>query len=147
MDLEQLVRQAARGEVDAFVALTRRFQHFTFGSALALIQDFQQAEDVVQEAFAAAWSALPSLADPAAFPGWLRGIVRHHAFRVLRRRFVCRAERGAQDLPRNTGRAARRSARGSILFCRQYRGDPLFATCSKSALAGGQRLAERLALE
>jgi hypothetical protein len=39
---------------------------------------------VVQEAFLAAWIALPSLADPAAFPGWLRGIVRNHAFRLLR---------------------------------------------------------------
>ena len=34
----------------------------------------------------AAWKALPTLAEPAAFPGWLRGIVRHHAFRVLRRK-------------------------------------------------------------
>jgi RNA polymerase sigma factor (sigma-70 family) len=50
------------------------------------VRDFQQAEDVVQEAFMAAWSALPTLAEPAAFPGWLRGIVRHQAFRVLRRK-------------------------------------------------------------
>ena len=34
----------------------------------------------MQEAFLAAWSGLPSLSDPAAFPGWLRGIVRHQAF-------------------------------------------------------------------
>jgi RNA polymerase sigma factor (sigma-70 family) len=40
----------------------------------------------VQEALLAAWSSLPTLGDPAAFPGWLRGIVRHQAFRVLRRR-------------------------------------------------------------
>ncbi len=86
MDHERLVRLAGGGDVRAFVELTKRFEHFAFGSALALIHDFQQAEDVVQESFLAAWSALPSLADPAAFPGWLRGIVRHHAFRVLRRR-------------------------------------------------------------
>src|SRR6202163_454700 len=86
MDHEPLVRRAAQGDVGAFVELTRRFQHFAFGSALALVRDFQQAEDVVQEAFVAAWKALPTLAEPAAFPGWLRGIVRHHAFRVLRRK-------------------------------------------------------------
>jgi RNA polymerase sigma factor (sigma-70 family) len=86
MDHEQLVRRASGGDVAAFVDLTRRFQHFAFGSALALVRDFQQAEDVVQEAFVAAWKALPTLAEPAAFPGWLRGIVRHHAFRVLRRK-------------------------------------------------------------
>jgi RNA polymerase sigma factor (sigma-70 family) len=86
MDHEQLVLRAAQGDVSAFVELTRRFQHFAFGSALALVRDFQQAEDVVQEAFVAAWKALPTLAEPAAFPGWLRGIVRHHAFRLLRRK-------------------------------------------------------------
>src|SRR5216683_2297836 len=86
MEYEQLVRQAGGGDVKAFVELTRRFQQFAFGAALALVRDFQNAEDVVQEAFIAAWSGLPSLADPAAFPGWLRGIVRHHAFRVLRRK-------------------------------------------------------------
>ncbi len=85
MEHEHLVRLAAGGDVRAFVELTRRFQNFAFGSALALVHDFQQAEDVVQEAFlAAAWTALPSITDRAAFPGWLRSIVRHHAFRLLR---------------------------------------------------------------
>src|SRR6266705_4621844 len=88
MDHEQLVRRASGGDVAAFVDLTRRFQHFAFGSALALVNDFQQAEDIVQEAFVAAWSALPSLTEPAAFPGWLRSIVRRQAFRVVRRRRV-----------------------------------------------------------
>jgi RNA polymerase sigma-70 factor (ECF subfamily) len=84
MDYADLVRRASGGEVIAFVGLTRRFQHAAFGSALALVGDFQQAEDLVQEAFLAAWSSLPRLADPAAFPGWLRTIVRRHAFRLLR---------------------------------------------------------------
>jgi RNA polymerase sigma-70 factor (ECF subfamily) len=72
MDHEQPVRKARAGDVGAFVELTRRFQHFAFGSALAVVRDFQQAEDVVQEAFVAAWAALPTLTEPAAFPGWLR---------------------------------------------------------------------------
>src|SRR5262249_22321575 len=88
MDHEPLVRRASCGDVRAFVELTGRFQHFAFGSALALVRDFQQAEDVVQEAFVAAWSSLPTLADPAAFPGWLRSIVRHHAFRIMRRKHL-----------------------------------------------------------
>ena len=86
MDLEQLVRRAKEGDVGSFVALTQRFQHLAFGSALALLGDFQRAEDTVQEAFLAASSGLPSLSDTAAFPVWLRGIVRHHAFRTLTRR-------------------------------------------------------------
>ena len=59
MDFADLVRRASSGEIIAFVKLTRRFQHAAFGSALALVGDFQQAEDVVQEAFLAAWSTLP----------------------------------------------------------------------------------------
>src|SRR5262245_12151957 len=86
MELEALVNQARGGDVQAFIELTRRFQHAAYGSALTLVRDFQTAEDVVQEAFVAAWSGLPGLKEPAAFPGWLRGIVRHQAFRVLRRK-------------------------------------------------------------
>src|SRR5580698_500330 len=85
MDHEQDVLAASRGDVAAFVDLTRRYQNFAFGTALALVGDFQKAEDVVQEAMVDAWSALPSLAEPKAFPGWLRSIVRRQAFRVLRR--------------------------------------------------------------
>jgi RNA polymerase sigma factor (sigma-70 family) len=85
MDLAHLVRRASDGNVDAFVALTHRFQHLAFGSALALVHDFQLAEDITQDAFITAWSELPKLIDPNAFPGWIRSIVRHHAFRALRR--------------------------------------------------------------
>ena len=31
---------------------------------------------------------MPGLTDPAAFPSWLRGIIRHQAFRILRKRVL-----------------------------------------------------------
>jgi len=86
MDLEPLIRRAKQGDLEAFGEVVRRFQHMAFGYAVALLRDLQQAEDVVQEAFVAAWFGLLTLADPAAFPGWFRGIVRHQALRLLRRR-------------------------------------------------------------
>ena len=86
MDLEALTRQAKHGDLDAFGELTRRFQHMAYGYALSFVRDLQHAEDIVQEAFVAAWFSLPTLEDPAAFPGWLRGIVRHQAHRQLRRK-------------------------------------------------------------
>ena len=88
MDLEARVRAAAGGDLDAFAEVTRHFQHMAFGYALSFVRDLGQAEDIVQEAFVAAWYGLSSLADPAAFPGWLRGIVRHRAHRVLRRKHL-----------------------------------------------------------
>ena len=86
MDVERLIRRAQQGDLEAFAEVTRRFQHMAFGYAVALLRDLQQAEDVVQEAFVAAWFGLRTLADPAAFPGWFRGIVRHQAYRILRQR-------------------------------------------------------------
>jgi RNA polymerase sigma factor (sigma-70 family) len=88
MNLEPAVRAAASGDLDAFAEIVRRFQHMAFGYALSFVRDLGQAEDIVQEAFVAAWYSLPTLADPAAFAGWLRGIVRHRAHRVLRRRHL-----------------------------------------------------------
>ena len=88
METERLVHCASEGDLSAFVELTRRFQHLAFGSALALVGDFHHAEDVLQEALLAAWSSLPGLAEPKAFPGWLRSIVRHHAFRAMRRKYI-----------------------------------------------------------
>src|SRR5262245_40646818 len=86
MSIESLVQRAAAGDAAAFVELTRRFQQFAFGAALALLRDAALAEDAAQEAFLAAWTGLPRLQEPKAFPGWLRGIVRHHCLRLLRRR-------------------------------------------------------------
>lgn len=88
MDLEGLIERARRGDLDAFAEVTRRFQQMAFGYAVALLRDLQQAEDVVQESFVAAWFGLLTLADPAAFPGWFRSIVRHQAHRLLRQRHL-----------------------------------------------------------
>jgi RNA polymerase sigma factor (sigma-70 family) len=109
MDYEQRLRCAVGGDIKAFVELTPQFQHFAFGSALGLVNHFHQAEDVVQEAFIAAWSALPGLADPAAFPSWLRGIVRHQAFGLLRKTVLPTAPLAdAEDLPGDELAADRR---------------------------------------
>jgi hypothetical protein len=49
MDYEQQVHRASGGDVKAFVDLTRQFQHMAFGTALALVNDFHQAEDMSGE--------------------------------------------------------------------------------------------------
>ena len=55
MELEAAVQRAAGGDLDAFADVIRRFQHMAFGYALSHVRNFQEAEDVVQEAFLAAW--------------------------------------------------------------------------------------------
>jgi len=81
-----LVSAALAGEKDAFCALVRRYQDFAYGLAVGMLSDFDLAQDVVQEAFLAAYCSLRKLKDPARFGGWLRGIVRHTAHRAVRDR-------------------------------------------------------------
>jgi RNA polymerase sigma factor (sigma-70 family) len=91
VELAALVERARAGDVAAFTSLVGRFQHLAFGYALAVVRDFALAEDVAQEAFVAAWGSLGGLETPAAFPGWLRGIVGHCAHRILRRKLLAMA--------------------------------------------------------
>jgi len=50
------------------------------------MEDETLAEDAVQEAFITALQRLPELRDPAAFPAWLRQIIRTCAYRITRKR-------------------------------------------------------------
>jgi len=85
-DLVKLVGQV-RARSDAGTAtLIGRFQGAAFGYALAVTCDMHLAEDATQDAFVEAMRCIDQLDDPAAFPGWLRGIVRHCSHRALRRR-------------------------------------------------------------
>jgi RNA polymerase sigma factor (sigma-70 family) len=121
MDLTVLIRRAREGDLEAFAEITRRFQHMAYGYALSILRDLGQAEDVVQEAFVAAWFGLARLEDPAAFPGWLRGIVRHQAHRVLRRKRLeqalplSEAHGVAAEAPEPEGRIERGRRTGSVL--------------------------------
>jgi RNA polymerase sigma factor (sigma-70 family) len=120
MVLVSLVGRAREGDLEAFAEITRRFQHMAFGYALATLRDLGQAEDVVQEAFVAAWAGLPRLEDPAAFPGWLRGIVRHQALRVVRQKHLeavplAMADAVAAEAPEPEGRIERDRRAGAVL--------------------------------
>jgi RNA polymerase sigma factor (sigma-70 family) len=88
MELSELIQRARAGDIAAFTELVRRYQDLAFGYAYAILRDFHLAQDAAQEAFIIAHSGLERLQEPAAFPGWLRGIVRHQCGRLLRKRHV-----------------------------------------------------------
>ena len=121
MDLATLIGRARQRDLEAFAEITRRFQHMAYGYALSMLRDLGQAEDVVQEAFVAAWFGLARLEDPAAFPGWLRGIVHHQAHRVLRRRRLeavlplAEAKGLAMEAPEHEGRIERGRRADTVL--------------------------------
>ena len=87
-ELARLVTQSRSGDLDAFGRIVRRFQRMACGCAYSHLGDFHLAEDAAQEAFVEAYSRLPDLRHPQAFPGWFRRIVLKHCDRFTRRRNV-----------------------------------------------------------
>lgn len=101
-----LVRQALAGQKKAFADLVAKYQDYAYGTAVAIVSDFDLARDVVQESFLAAYRDLRKLREPAKFPGWLRRIVRNMAYRALRELKRVRALAGGSELvaePMDTG--------------------------------------------
>lgn len=88
-DESRLVERARAGDRDALEELAR----LHFGSAYALLHrlvgNHEDAEDLAQECFVRAWSALRKGAAPRSFAAWIRTIALrlardHHRVRVRR---------------------------------------------------------------
>jgi RNA polymerase sigma-70 factor (ECF subfamily) len=73
-----------QARADAFGEIVRRYQDLVYGYAFSRLGDRELAQDAVQEAFLAAYRALPQLNDPDALPGWLRRVARTHCLRLVR---------------------------------------------------------------
>lgn len=74
-----------------------RYRQPAFATALAVLGDHHLAEDAVQEAMIEALRSWDSLRDPDKRPAWIRSIVRHRCYRLLRKR-----DMGALPLPELT---------------------------------------------
>lgn len=71
----KLVRRAQEGDSSAFGELVEAHQGFAFNVALRAVDNRQDAEDIVQEAFVRAWRSLTSFRIDARFRTWLYRIV------------------------------------------------------------------------
>lgn len=85
-DIRELIRQAQRGDVEAYTQIVLRFRQMAVAYAYTRLGDIHLAEDVVQEAFLQAFFDLPRLRLPLAFAGWLRRIVHKYCDRITRRK-------------------------------------------------------------
>jgi RNA polymerase sigma-70 factor (ECF subfamily) len=84
-EIAALVGAARRGDQAAFGRLYQRFGRMVHGILLAH-GPREEAEDLVQEVFLRAWTQLATLAEPAAFGGWLARMARNRATDALRAR-------------------------------------------------------------
>ena len=85
MTEKDLVRAAAGGDDAAFAELVRMYENKAFHLALRMCGNEEDACDVAQDAFLAAWKGLPSFRGEAGFSTWLYRLVSNAAIDHLRR--------------------------------------------------------------
>jgi RNA polymerase sigma-70 factor (ECF subfamily) len=83
--VDLLVERARAGDLDAFERLVERSLPEVYRLAAGIVGP-DDARDVAQEVFVAAWRELPRLRDNARFEPWLRSIVMNRARNTLRAR-------------------------------------------------------------
>jgi RNA polymerase sigma factor (sigma-70 family) len=84
--VEELVRQAQRGDAEAFDSLARLVGDRCLAIAVRILRDVDLAEDAVQAALVMAWTDLRGLRDPARFEPWLHKILTNACYAEARRR-------------------------------------------------------------
>lgn len=84
MEEKDLICRAARGDAEAFRQLVEAYQTPAYRLAARMCGP-DSAEDVTQEAFLAAWRALPEFRGDCRFSTWLYRLVSNAAIDFLRR--------------------------------------------------------------
>jgi RNA polymerase sigma-70 factor (ECF subfamily) len=79
-------RAAIQGDREAFQMIIRTHSRTLFAIAYGILQNREEAEDVVQDSVVKAWKMRWRVRDPEKFPAWLCMIARHRAHDVFRRR-------------------------------------------------------------
>ena len=82
----QLVKASQQGDQDAFALLVQKHQRRVFNMSLRMLQNYEEAGEITQEAFLAAWQGLPSFRGEACFATWLYRIAYNCSLRQLERR-------------------------------------------------------------
>ena len=81
-----LVSRAKAGELDAFEALTNRYEQRVYGLAMRMLRQEQDAEDVTQQTFLSVLENLEGFRGEASFSTWVLRIASHAALKVIRKR-------------------------------------------------------------
>ena len=80
-----LIKRILAGDEAAFESLIKKYEKQVHAQALRNIDDFQIAEDIVQETFLQVYQKLDTLEDPKLFPKWLYVIVNRRCIAWLRK--------------------------------------------------------------
>ena len=97
MTEQELVRAAAGGDTEAFERLVRTYENKIYHLALRMCGSADEAADIAQEAFLAAWRGLPSFRGEAGFATWLYRLTSNAAIHYLRRQKKQRGDMSLDD--------------------------------------------------
>jgi len=86
LDDQRLVTASKRGDQDAFAQLVQRYQRRIFNLVYRMLQHYEEASEITQETFLAAWQGLPSFRGEARFATWLYRIAYNCALKQLETR-------------------------------------------------------------
>lgn len=92
-----LVTASKRGDQDAFAQLVQRHQRRVFNLVFRMLQDYEEASEVTQETFLAAWQGLHSFRGDARFSTWLYRIAYNSALKQVEQRKRDRALQSAMQ--------------------------------------------------
>jgi RNA polymerase sigma-70 factor (ECF subfamily) len=79
-------RAAIHGDREAFEMIIRAHSRTLFAIAYGILQNREEAEDIVQDSLVKAWKTRWRVRDPEKFPAWLATVARHKAHDVCRKR-------------------------------------------------------------
>ena len=85
-DDASLVSASKRGDQEAFALLVQRHQRRVFNLVFGMVQQYEEASEITQDAFLAAWQGLPSFRGEARFSTWLHRIAYNCALKQLEQR-------------------------------------------------------------
>ncbi len=81
-----LIRQAARGSVEAYNLLVSRWEKRIYNYLLRIAGNREDALDLTQDVFLKAYQSLRKLDDPERFAPWLYRIAHNEAYSMFRKR-------------------------------------------------------------
>jgi RNA polymerase sigma-70 factor, ECF subfamily len=82
------VARCRQGDTEAFALLVRRHQKSMLNLAFRMIGDYEEAGDVVQEAFFSAYRSIQKFRGESRFSTWLCAIVLNHSRNHLKQRAI-----------------------------------------------------------
>ncbi len=83
--VDLLVRRVRSGEVEVYAEIVRRFERPVWRVAAAMLQDFEQSREIMQQVFVEAYLHLDQYQLGRDFESWIKTIARNQVRQELRR--------------------------------------------------------------